>query len=79
MIHKNSIFQLLRFWLTELQETTLQKNVIPLTLRMRAATTTSLGVATAIAKLLADQEEREIESLMATVIETQVKVALAYC
>ncbi|CAI9108795.1 OLC1v1008479C2 [Oldenlandia corymbosa var. corymbosa] len=60
--------------ISELQETTLPKNVIPLTLRMRAATATSLGVAASHAKLLADQEEREIENLMATLIETQACV-----
>ena len=56
----------------ELQEQTFQKNVVPLTLRMRAATATSLGAAAAHAKLLAAQEEREIEHLLASVIETQV-------
>lgn len=39
---------------------------------MRAATATSLGAAAAHAKLLAAQEEREIEHLLAGVIETQV-------
>ncbi|KAF6137925.1 hypothetical protein GIB67_041798 [Kingdonia uniflora] len=43
------------------------------TLRIRAAVATALGAAAARAKLLADQEEREIEHLVATVIETQVK------
>lgn len=57
----------------ELQEQTFQKNVVPLTLRMRAATATSLGAAAAHAKLLAAQEEREIEHLLASVIETQLK------
>lgn len=60
------------FCSAELQETNSQKNVVPLTLRMRAATATSLGAAAAHAKLLADQEEREIEHLLAMVIETQV-------
>lgn len=49
------------------------KNNIPLTLRMRAATATALGAAAAHAKLLADQEDREIEHLVATIIEMQVR------
>ena len=56
----------------ELQEQTFRKNVVPLTLRMRAATATSLGAAAAHAKLLAAQEEREIEHLLASVLVTQV-------
>ncbi|KAL3528200.1 hypothetical protein ACH5RR_012856 [Cinchona calisaya] len=59
--------------MSELQETTPQKNVVPLTLRMRASTATCLGAAAAHAKLLADQEEREIEHLLAIVVETQLK------
>lgn len=43
-------------------------------LNMRAATATALGAAAAHANLLADQEEREIEHLMATIIEAQVSV-----
>lgn len=39
---------------------------------MRVAVGTALGAAAAHAKLLADHEEREIEQLMAFVIETQV-------
>lgn len=45
---------------------------IPLTLRIRAGIATALGAAAARAKLLADQEEREIEHLVATIIEAQV-------
>ncbi|KAF0891662.1 hypothetical protein E2562_010881 [Oryza meyeriana var. granulata] len=40
--------------------------------QVRAAVATSLGVAAARAKMLADQEEREIELLMASIIETQL-------
>jgi len=43
-----------------------------LPLRVRAATATALGAAAARAKLLADQEVREIEHLVATIIEAQV-------
>lgn len=46
---------------------------IPLALRMRAAVATALGAAAAHAKLLADQEEREIEHLMTFIIETEVE------
>ncbi|XP_021865931.2 SWI/SNF complex subunit SWI3A isoform X1 [Spinacia oleracea] len=46
---------------------------IPLALRMRAAVATALGAAAAHAKLLADQEEREIEHLMTFIIETELK------
>ncbi|XP_031247709.1 SWI/SNF complex subunit SWI3A-like isoform X3 [Pistacia vera] len=55
------------------QETCTENNDIPLTLRIRAATATALGVAASNAKLLADQEDREIEHLVATMIETQLK------
>ncbi|XP_075107964.1 SWI/SNF complex subunit SWI3A [Nicotiana tabacum] len=50
-----------------------QRNTIPLTLRMRAATATALGAAAAHAKLLADQEEREVEYQVSTLVEAQVK------
>ncbi|XP_055825195.1 SWI/SNF complex subunit SWI3A isoform X1 [Solanum dulcamara] len=50
-----------------------QRNTIPLTLRMRAATATAIGAAAAHAKLLANQEEREIEYLVSTLVEAQVK------
>ncbi|XP_027364733.1 SWI/SNF complex subunit SWI3A [Abrus precatorius] len=49
------------------------KDGIPLTLRVRAAIATALGAAAARAKLLADQEEREIEHLVATIIEAQIE------
>ncbi|KAF5932905.1 hypothetical protein HYC85_029076 [Camellia sinensis] len=55
------------------QATSSEKNAIPLTFRMRAATATALGAAAARAKLLADQEDREIECLVATIVETQLK------
>ncbi|KAF8006725.1 hypothetical protein BT93_K0897 [Corymbia citriodora subsp. variegata] len=42
-------------------------------LQVRAATATALGVASARAKLLADQEDREIEHKVASIIETQMK------
>ena len=50
------------------------RDSIPLALRMRAAVGTALGAAAAHARLLADQEEREIEHLMAFIIETQVNI-----
>lgn len=46
---------------------------ISTTYQVRAAVATSIGVAAARAKMLADQEEREMELLMASIIETQVK------
>lgn len=51
-----------------------QRNTIPLTLRMRAATATAVGAAAAHAKLLANQEEREIEYLVSTLVEAQVSL-----
>ena len=64
---------------TESQGTSSEKNAIPLTFRMRAATATALGAAAARAKLLADQEDREIEFLVATIIETQVIIFGYFC
>ncbi|CAA0831763.1 SWI/SNF complex subunit SWI3A [Striga hermonthica] len=58
---------------TEIQETSSANNIIPLNLRMRAASATALGAAAANAKVLADQEEREIAHLVATMIESQLK------
>ncbi|KAJ1417884.1 Winged helix-like DNA-binding domain superfamily [Sesbania bispinosa] len=49
------------------------KDDMPLTLRIRAAVATALGAAAARAKLLADQEDREIEHLVATIIEAQIE------
>ncbi|KAF5732232.1 SWI/SNF complex subunit SWI3A isoform X2 [Tripterygium wilfordii] len=54
-------------------EDTSAKNDIPLTLQLRAATATTLGAAAAHAKLLADQEHREMENLVATIIDTLMK------
>lgn len=54
------------------QEISPPQSDIPLTLRLRAAIATALGAAAAHAKLLADQEDQEIENLMATIIESQV-------
>ncbi|RVW52561.1 SWI/SNF complex subunit SWI3A [Vitis vinifera] len=59
--------------LSEIQKTSSEKNAIPLPLQMRAAIATALGAAAANAKSLADQEHREIEHLVATIIETQMK------
>ncbi|KAG9136176.1 hypothetical protein Leryth_003790 [Lithospermum erythrorhizon] len=58
---------------TESKSASPHKNVIPQTLRTRAATATALGAAAAHAKILADQEEREMEQLIATIIESQLK------
>lgn len=41
---------------------------------MRAATATALGAAAAHAKLLADQEEREVEYQVSTLVEAQVSL-----
>lgn len=56
----------------ETAEISSAKNIIPLNLRTRAATATALGVAAANAKLLADQEEKEIGNLVSVMIEAQV-------
>lgn len=58
--------------LAESQETHPKKSDIPLPLQIRAAVATGLGAAAGHAKLLAVQEEREIEHLVATIIEAQV-------
>lgn len=59
------------FCLTDSLEAT-PENSGPSTLQIRVAIATALGAAAAHAKLLADQEEREMEHLMATIIEAQV-------
>ena len=51
-----------------------EKKFIANAYQLRAAVATAVGVAAARAKMLADQEEREMELLMASVIETQVKL-----
>ncbi|KAL4348531.1 hypothetical protein GQ457_17G018280 [Hibiscus cannabinus] len=58
---------------SESQELHPKKSDVPLPLRIRAAVATGLGAAAARAKLLAVQEEREIEHLVATIIEAQLK------
>ncbi|KAI3727072.1 hypothetical protein L1987_66881 [Smallanthus sonchifolius] len=50
-----------------------EKGVIPLPLRMRATSAIALGAAAAHAKLLAVQEDIEIERLVSSVINTQLK------
>ncbi|KAL9375568.1 hypothetical protein Peur_032447 [Populus x canadensis] len=55
------------------EEASAWQNDIPLSLRLRAAVATTLGAAAAHAKLLADHEDREVENLMATIVETQLK------
>uniref|UniRef100_A0A2N9J2X2 Myb-like domain-containing protein n=1 Tax=Fagus sylvatica TaxID=28930 RepID=A0A2N9J2X2_FAGSY len=56
----------------ETVDTSLKRDDIPLTVRIRASVGTALGAAAAHSKLLADQEDREIENLVAVLIETQV-------
>ncbi|KAL0674762.1 hypothetical protein Bca4012_002743 [Brassica carinata] len=46
---------------------------LPVALRMRASVATALGAAAAHAKILADQEEREMEQLAAIIIDQQLK------
>ncbi|KAL0711450.1 hypothetical protein Bca4012_018428 [Brassica carinata] len=46
---------------------------LPIALRMRASVATALGAAAAHAKILADQEEREMEQLAASIIDQQLK------
>ncbi|EOA28363.1 hypothetical protein CARUB_v10024568mg [Capsella rubella] len=46
---------------------------LPVALRIRASVATALGAAAAQAKILADQEEREMEELAASVIDQQRK------
>ncbi|XP_021690141.1 SWI/SNF complex subunit SWI3A isoform X1 [Hevea brasiliensis] len=58
---------------SETQETSPGQNNIPLTLRLRTAIATALGAAAAHAKLLADKEDQEIENLVTTIIETQLR------
>ncbi|XP_062184335.1 SWI/SNF complex subunit SWI3A homolog [Phragmites australis] len=49
------------------------KQFIATAYQVRAAVATAIGVAAARAKMLADQEEREMELLMASIIETQLR------
>ncbi|XP_068664662.1 SWI/SNF complex subunit SWI3A-like isoform X2 [Aristolochia californica] len=50
-----------------------EKTSGPGTIQLRAAVATALGAAAAHSKLLADQEDREIEQLTATVVELQMR------
>ncbi|KAK9108538.1 hypothetical protein Syun_024549 [Stephania yunnanensis] len=59
--------------LSETSEDKPAKPSVSLAFQIRAAAATALGAAAAHAKILADQEEREIEHLVATVIETQLR------
>ena len=59
-------------------ETSLVQNDIPLTLRLRTAIATALGAAAAHAKLLADEEDREIENLVTAIVEAQVSRSLLF-
>lgn len=56
-----------------IKEPSVEKSFGTTTYRIRAAIATALGSAAARAKLLADQELREMELLIASIIETQVK------
>ncbi|TQE12918.1 hypothetical protein C1H46_001564 [Malus baccata] len=58
---------------SESQDALFRKDDIPPTLQIKAAIGTTLGAAAAHSKLLADQEDRQIEYLMATIIGTQMK------
>lgn len=58
---------------SETQDTSLKRDDMPLTVRIRASIGTALGAAAARSKLLADQEDREIENLVAIIIKTQMK------
>ncbi|XP_062225933.1 SWI/SNF complex subunit SWI3A homolog [Phragmites australis] len=50
-----------------------EKKFIATAYQVRAAVATAIGVAAARAKILADQEEREMELLLASIIETQLR------
>lgn len=54
-------------------ETLPAKERLPSTTQIRAAIATAIGAVAANAKLLADQEERETEYLMATILENQLQ------
>lgn len=51
----------------------MEKKFISTAYQVRAAVGTAVGVAAARAKMLVDQEEREMELLMASIIETQLR------
>jgi hypothetical protein len=50
------------------------KNFVATAYQVQAAVATAFGVAAARAKMLADQEAREMELLMASIIETQMRL-----
>lgn len=77
LFHQNDSL-LTNILFTESKETSSEKDSIPLSLRIRAAMATALGASAAHAKLLADQEDREIQLLVATIIETQVYYSFLY-
>lgn len=58
---------------TDTPELVPEKNFGATAFQIKAAIATALGAAAAHAKLLADQEEREMELLMASIIEAQMK------
>eukprot|EP01018_Ginkgo_biloba_P032271 Gb_22023 [translate_table: standard] len=49
------------------------KDMDPATPEMRSATATALGAAAVHARLLADQEDRDIEHIFSTIVDTQMK------
>lgn len=58
---------------TETGNTIPSKDPIPSVTQIRAGIATAIGAVAVNAKLLADQEEREIEHLVASIIENQLK------
>ena len=62
------------FWHPKDVETESSLQALPSATQIRAGIATAIGATAANAKLLADQEEREIEHLMAVIIENQVKL-----
>lgn len=50
-----------------------EKEMTTPTVEMRAATATALGSAAVRAKLLADEEDQDVENLFSTVVDTQMK------
>ncbi|CAN1189265.1 SWI/SNF complex subunit SWI3A, partial [Linum perenne] len=58
---------------SEARETNFCQNDVPLTLRLRATVAAALGAAAAHGKLLADEEDQQIEALVGIITETQLK------
>ncbi|ESQ39410.1 hypothetical protein EUTSA_v10001411mg [Eutrema salsugineum] len=56
---------------TDMEEEHADKEDLPVALRIRASVATALGAAAANAKILADQEEREMEHVAARIIDQQ--------